>query len=355
MASSFGKTLLIWHESIDRELPWKSTNDPYKIWLSEIILQQTRVEQGTPYYLKFIDLFPTVNDLANATEEQVLLAWQGLGYYSRARNLHFAAKTIVELHDGIFPIKYENIRALKGVGDYTAAAIASFAYGLPYPVLDGNVKRVMSRYFGISDPIDQSQTIKDLKLKLDKVFLPNKPAAFNQAIMDFGALYCTPKNPSCVSCPFSDVCVAYDQDLVSFIPTKSKKITKTTRYFNYFIVSDGINTVISKRINKDIWQGLFDFPLIEMMTDLHPLKTKIDDLVKSILPKLSDQYVIKSTYRLDKHILSHQNIYVTIHKVKLVSKIDQIGSDFQLMNNKNKRKFAFPVILSKHIDSIIDN
>ncbi|MDF1697850.1 MAG: A/G-specific adenine glycosylase, partial [Saprospiraceae bacterium] len=190
--TTFAELLLNWHSHIDRNLPWKETRDPYKIWLSEIIMQQTRVAQGTPYYLKFIDAFPTIVDLANASENHVMKLWQGLGYYSRARNLHFTAKTVRDQYEGVFPEKYEDILSLKGIGKYTAAAISSFAYGGVYPVVDGNVIRLISRYFGITDAVDTNSTLKTINQHAQKLILGSNPADFNQAIMDFGALICSP-------------------------------------------------------------------------------------------------------------------------------------------------------------------
>lgn len=355
MTTSFGNKLLKWHESIDRELPWKNTKDPYKIWLSEIILQQTRVAQGTPYYLKFIRLFPTVNDLAQADEETVMLAWQGLGYYSRARNLHFAAKTIVNLYNSKFPDQYADILGLKGVGEYTAAAIASFAYDLPYPVLDGNVKRVIARYFGITQPIDQSKTISDLKTKLDMVFEPRKAAAFNQAIMDFGALHCTPSNPSCGTCPFNDTCQAFLQGLISIIPFKSKKIKKRNRYIHYIVISDQTKTIVNRRDKKDIWKGLYDFPSIELENS-HQLPTQcIESKILEIVKLDKVEFKVEKSIKLNKHILTHQNLYIEIHKVKIGINLSLIDAEFIIVDSKNHQSLAFPIILSKHIDIIMEN
>ena len=231
----FTETLLAWYDEHKRTLPWRDEHDPYKIWVSEIILQQTRVQQGWDYYLRFIEAFPTPQALAEASEEQVLLLWQGLGYYSRARHIHAAAKQIMHDHNGIFPNQYEDIRKLKGIGDYTAAAIASIAFGLPYPALDGNVLRIMSRIFGITDDIALPATrkaITDLCLQhIDR----QQPGIFNQACMDFGAIQCVPQNPPCETCPFQDECYAHRHQLVNILPVKSKAKAKRDRFLHFFL------------------------------------------------------------------------------------------------------------------------
>ena len=221
----FAKRLIKWYNFNKRELPWRSTSDPYKIWLSEIILQQTQVNQGLSYYLKFVEEFQTVKDLAKAPADKVMKLWQGLGYYSRARNLHEAAKNIVNEHKGEFPKAYEDIRALKGVGDYTAAAIASIAYNLPYAVVDGNVYRVLSRIFGIETPIDSTSGKKEFNELANELLTKKNPADYNQAIMEFGALYCRPKNPDCTNCIFNDKCEAYRLNKINLLPVKSKNMS----------------------------------------------------------------------------------------------------------------------------------
>lgn len=260
---SFTDTLLTWYEAHKRDLPWRGEQDPYKIWVSEIILQQTRVQQGWNYYLRFIREFPTLTALAEASEEQVLKVWQGLGYYSRARNMHHAARQVMKEFNGVFPHQYKEIRKLKGIGDYTAAAIGSMAFRLPYPAIDGNVFRIICRIFGIFDNV----TLPATKIKITDLcnrFLDrHDPGRFNQAVMDFGAIHCTPRNPHCESCPFQTDCYAYKHDAVANLPVKSVPAAKKERFFHYtFYIFDN-QTIIEKRVHKDIWHNLYQFPLIE--------------------------------------------------------------------------------------------
>lgn len=259
----FTQRLLTWYDEHKRSLPWRGETDPYKIWVSEIILQQTRVQQGWDYYLLFIETFPTVESLAKAQEEQVLRVWQGLGYYSRARNMHTAAQQIVELHQGIFPQQYDDIRKLKGIGDYTAAAIGSIAFGLPYPAVDGNVLRIISRIFGIFDDIATQKTRQKITDICTKIIDTQRPGDFNQACMEFGATWCTPKNPQCTECPFFNQCYALQHGQVNTLPIKSNKISKRERYFVYTIYIYSNNTLLEQRTGKDIWKNLYQFPLLE--------------------------------------------------------------------------------------------
>ncbi|HOY07625.1 MAG TPA: A/G-specific adenine glycosylase [Saprospiraceae bacterium] len=259
----FRTQLLSWAATHVRPMPWKGERDPYKIWLSEIILQQTRVEQGLPYYEKFVAAYPTVIHLAAAPEDELFKLWEGLGYYSRARNLHFTAKHIAGTLDGRFPDTYDDIRALKGVGDYTAAAIASFAYDLPHAVLDGNVYRVLARFFGIDTPTDTPAAKKEFTRLANELLDPERPAAFNQAMMDFGATHCTPQQPKCVTCPLQSKCVAFQTGRVNELPLKSKSLVKKERFFCYAVFNAGADTFVQKRTGKDIWHGLFDFPALE--------------------------------------------------------------------------------------------
>ena len=250
MKKTFTKKLLKWFVSNYRPLPWKGEKNPYLIWLSEIILQQTRVEQGLPYYEKFRKKYPTIKDLALAPEDEVMKLWEGLGYYSRARNLHTTAKFISKDLDGIFPKTHKEILALKGVGSYTAAAIASFAYNLPYAVVDGNVYRVLSRYFGIATPIDSTDGKKEFALLAQELLATEKPGAYNQAIMDFGATHCMPKQPKCITCLLNKKCKAFTENRIDILPVKTKKIKKRTRYLNYLIINQGNQVFINKRTGK---------------------------------------------------------------------------------------------------------
>ncbi len=260
----FSGTLLDWYAENKRDLPWRNTTDPYLIWISEIILQQTRVAQGYEYFLRFIKRFPDVVSLAAASEDEVMKYWQGLGYYSRARNLHAAAKSM----KGTFPKTYAEVRALKGVGDYTAAAICSFAYDMPYAVVDGNVYRVLSRYFGIDVPIDSTEGKKTFTALADEVLDKSRPADYNQAIMDFGAVQCTPQSPNCLFCPLSGSCRALSEGKVQQLPVKQHRTKTTNRYFNYIYVRMGAYTLIHKRTEDDIWKNLFELPLVETEKDL---------------------------------------------------------------------------------------
>ncbi len=260
----FSKLLILWYIDHKRELPWRLTKDPYAIWLSEIILQQTKVAQGLPYYKVFVSTFPTVHDLANAPEEKVLKLWQGLGYYSRARNLHFTSKYISKDLKGTFPTSFKELIKLKGVGDYTASAIASICYHEATAVVDGNVYRVLARFFGISTPINSTQGIKEFKSLAQQLIDPSQPGTYNQAIMEFGARHCTPKKPDCTSCIFNDKCVALQKNTVTVLPVKLKKTVVKKWYFNYFIIqSDGDTIILQQRTKRGIWQQLYEFPLIE--------------------------------------------------------------------------------------------
>lgn len=345
MASAIHYKLLDWYEANHRALPWKATKDPYKIWLSEIILQQTRVAQGTPYYLKFIEAFPTVQDLANAPQDKVLKLWEGLGYYSRARNLHFAAKTIVNKYGGVFPNNYKELLNLKGVGEYTAAAIASFAFEEAVAVVDGNVYRVLSRIFGITEPIDTPQGKKLFKEIAQKELSKQNPADYNQAIMNFGAMQCTPKNPNCEQCPFQNDCIAFKKNIIELLPIKSKKIKKRDRFFNYFIFYSNEKIVITKRSNNDIWKNLYEFPMIETDKKIQSIKQlqKQNELIQTTVNKGEHQY----TSQLLKQVLTHQNIAAQFILIKN-NDIENMEFDpnWTLILRKQLHQFAFPRIIN---------
>lgn len=304
----FSSTLLDWYEKHGRVLPWRETADPYRIWISEIILQQTRVVQGYDYFLRFVERFPTVRDLAGAASDEVMRLWEGLGYYSRARNLHVAAKQIVER--GGFPTDYEGVRALKGVGDYTAAAICSFAFGLPTAVVDGNVYRVLSRYFGISLPIDTVMGKKHFVALASELLVPDRAADYNQAIMDFGALQCVPRAPKCHICPLVDTCAARVSGQVECLPVKSKKVTVTERFFTYIILVDtsgGEEALwIRRRSAGDIWQGLYEPLLLETPA---PLSEEEVMQHEAVTPLLNG----RSTWRLIAKNKIHQLTHRRLH------------------------------------------
>ena len=253
-----------WYRQNSRNLPWRNTNDPYFIWLSEIIMQQTRIEQGTSYYEKFTSNYPTINDLANANEQQVLNDWQGLGYYSRARNLHYSAKLVRDEYNGVFPSTFDDILKLKGVGTYTAAAISSFAFKESKAVVDGNVYRLLSRVYDVDTPIDSSKGKKEFQLIADELIPQENPDIHNQAIMEVGSLVCTPKNPNCDECPLNGICLAREKNTVDLRPVKSKKTKVRDRYFHYLIYNDKGETYIEQRTEKGIWQNMYQFPMIEI-------------------------------------------------------------------------------------------
>jgi A/G-specific adenine glycosylase len=302
----FSDKIVEWYLSNKRDLPWRETNDPYKIWLSEIILQQTRVSQGLPYYRRFIDQFPDVQSLALASEQEVLRLWQGLGYYTRARNLHKCAKEVVSHYGGNFPTTFENLLKLPGIGEYTAAAIASFCYNEPVAVLDGNVFRVLSRLFGIEKEINSPQGKKIFTTLANDLISQTRPDLHNQAIMEFGALRCIPKNPLCSSCCFRSACVAAQNNLQEILPRKGKSKTARKRYFYYLVVQKGKSLLMKRRLDKDIWEGLYDFMLRE---NKRPIKTEklLDDLNLSFKDVAEVKTIEVS--KLYKHILTHQVIF----------------------------------------------
>lgn len=292
-----------WYRQNSRDLPWRSTKNAYFIWLSEVILQQTRVDQGRSYYEKFVAEFPIIDLLAAAEEEKVLKLWQGLGYYSRARNLHRTAKLVVEHFNGTFPANYKELLSLKGIGPYTAAAIASFAYDLPHAVVDGNVYRVLSRYFGIDDPIDSTIGKKNFQLLADSLIPHNAPALFNQAIMEYGALVCTPVNPDCEGCALVASCASGRSKLYLERPVKEKKTKVRHRYFHYFHSEKDGQICLLKRTAKDVWQELYEFPMIETESATDDSNEKLVQLIQN------------STRMFEaKHILSHQQIHATFYK-----------------------------------------
>lgn len=343
MASFFGDTLLKWYLANKRDLPWRHTNDPYKIWLSEVILQQTQVIQGLSYYNKFVKTFPTVKHLAKSKEDAVLKMWQGLGYYSRARNLHATAKTISTIYKGIFPKTYEEIRSLKGVGNYTAAAITSMAYNMPYAVVDGNVYRVLSRVFGISTPINSTEGIKQFQKLADELILKKKAGLYNQAIMEFGAKHCKPVNPDCENCVLNDKCIAYAKNQVSQLPVKHKKTKIRDRYFNYFLLIDkSQNVIVNQRNKKDIWQGLFELFLIETEKE-----TDLKTLLKSKqLKAFGENFVVEDKHMQFKHILSHQHLHSNFYVLRFKGKFSKKHSSIAI---KDLKKLAWPRLIDKFL------
>lgn len=343
----FTKNLLSWFETNDRPLPWKGERNPYYIWLSEIILQQTRVAQGLPYFNKFKENFPTVFDLANAPEDKVMKLWEGLGYYSRARNLHFTAKMIAHDFDGVFPNTYKDILTLKGVGPYTAAAISSFAFDLPNAVVDGNVYRVLSRFFGIKTPIDTTQGKKEFSQLAQELLAKKTPAIYNQAIMDFGATQCMPANPNCGICPMKSDCSALKDNLIATLPIKLKKIKKRDRYFNFLVFKKDDSTFLKKRIEKDIWQNLYNFPLIESQQFLTEVELTKNDFFQKIMT--TTDYVLKKKSKPFKQLLTHQRIIAVFWEIDLKMDFKQNDFDFFKVEQKNINNFAFPKIIDLYL------
>jgi A/G-specific adenine glycosylase len=341
----FTNSLTQWYLQNKRDLPWRKTIDPYKIWLSEIMLQQTRVAQGTPYFLSFTTAFSTVFDLAAANEEQVLKLWQGLGYYSRARNLHKTAQYIANELSGVFPDNYNDLLKLKGVGEYTAAAIASFSYNEAVPVVDGNVFRVLSRYFNIDTDIAVASAKKEFSALAFELMPKDNPAIFNQAIMEFGALQCVPKSPNCGICVFNTSCAALQKKKVDQLPVKSKKLKVRNRFFNYLVVSDdNENTIIQKRTAKGIWHNLYEFPLIE---------TDAPEDFDFISANIQEQFfenntVISIEDCSDKsiiHKLSHQHLHIKFWKIKVDGTVEN-GIDAATL-----KTFPFPIVIFNFIET----
>tara|TARA_B100000497_G_scaffold10448_1_gene11698 strand:- start:2369 stop:3439 length:1071 start_codon:yes stop_codon:yes gene_type:complete len=336
----FNGALLTWHQFVNKRLmPWKGVKDPYKVWLSEIILQQTRVEQGMKYYHAFLRNFPTIKDLADASEDEVLRLWQGLGYYSRARNLHFTAKDIVKNYEGQFPQSFIELLKLKGVGRYTAAAIASFVYKEPVAVLDGNVIRVLSRYLGIDTPFDTGKGRKVFENKANELLDKENPDKFNQAIMDFGATVCKPKKPSCEVCPLALNCVAYNEYRVSSLPVRKNRVQSRSRYFFAFHIENEKGLAIEQRTNKDIWQGLYQLPLQEVKSYETNLSTQIERALWLTFQENDINYLTHSP--VFKQQLSHQKIHIIFVKVAPTCPFND-GLNYTY--TRNLTKFAFPKI-----------
>lgn len=308
--------LIRWYAENKRELPWRETTDPYRIWISEIILQQTRVAQGLGYFNRFMERFPDVHALAEASDDEVMKYWQGLGYYSRARNLHAAAQDIVTRFGGVFPQDYQKVLSLKGIGEYTAAAICSFAWKLPYAVVDGNVFRVLARVFGMDTPIDSVVGKKEFSVLAQELLDCRHPDLYNQAIMDFGAMQCTPKAPACLYCPLQDCCVALASGQVNQLPVRMGKTTVKPRYFNYLhIHCQGIN-LLAKRGAKDIWQNLYEYPLIETPQPMDWGELQQTEAYRQLMEGTGEVQLLRSL-KMPGHVLSHRIIYACFHEIEV--------------------------------------
>ena len=317
----YSEKIIAWYLANKRDLPWRDISDPYRIWISEIILQQTRVNQGLEYYLRFVARFPTVSELARAEEDEVLKYWQGLGYYSRARNLHKAAKRIMSDFNGVFPKTHKEILTLSGVGEYTAAAVASFAYNLPFAAVDGNVYRVLSRLFAIETPIDTGKAKREFAVLSQSLLSETEAGLHNQAMMEFGALHCVPQSPDCANCPLQAQCRAFEQNLVSQLPRKSQKTKVTNRYFNYLFITLDENTFLQKRTGNDIWKNLYEFPLIEDEKLLNSDELFENEAFQRLFSDVK-RVEIKNISNPIKHVLSHRNIFAQFVSIEISNEND---------------------------------
>jgi A/G-specific adenine glycosylase len=348
MSKEFKIQLLEWNNSENfRQMPWKGEKDPYRIWLSEVILQQTRVEQGLAYYHRFIERFPTITDLALASDDSVFKLWEGLGYYSRCRNLLATARIVAFEHGGVFPNTYEAIIKLKGIGAYTAAAIASFAFGQPFAVLDGNVFRVLSRYFGINTPIDTTDG-KKLYATLANALLDfDNPGLYNQAIMDFGASICKPRLPLCASCVFREDCQAFEIGVADQLPVKSKHLQRKTRFFYYFILSYKGQYYIRQRSGADIWKDLHEWALVEKEADLDPLTTDFKQELQQLYKGIKGQITSISVAAVQQ--LTHQTIRGRFIHVTLNKPLPSGSSDLRLVTKAALKEYAFPRFINAYL------
>jgi A/G-specific adenine glycosylase len=352
-AENFRNNLHAWATQNSRPMPWKGEKNPYKIWLSEIILQQTRVEQGWPYFERFVKNYPTVSDLANAPEDEVMKLWEGLGYYSRARNLHFTAKVIAKDYGGIFPTDYKDILQLKGIGSYTAAAIASFAYDLPYAVVDGNVYRVLSRVYGIGLPIDSTHGQKEFAALAAELLDAEKPALYNQAIMDFGATHCLPQQPKCATCNFNTTCLAYKEEQTTFYPVKIKYIQKKERYLIYFVLNEKDEVYVRRREENDIWKNLYEFPQKEVTKEEFS-SHDINSLMKSSFDfsnEVFDNLQVTQFSKTYKHLLTHQTIYTIFYEISTLISL-KMNDSYIKKNRMHLKKFLpFPKVIQTYLQN----
>ncbi len=351
---NFAKILIAWYKKNKRDLPWRKTQDPYKIWLSEIILQQTRIEQGRAYYLKFVSHFTDVHKLAHASEHDILKLWQGLGYYSRARNLHKTAIIVANDHKGLFPGKHDELLKLPGIGEYTAAAISSIAFNEPRPVVDGNVLRFLSRFKGIETRVDTNSGKRMITNLATLLIDRQQPGEFNQAIMEFGALYCKPQNPDCGACIFRNECKANMESKIGIIPVKSKQVVQRKRYFHYlFIVKANEMVLLRKRSEQDIWRNLYDFPVIEKPKAVSQKKI-VEEISNYLGSDLMDnpQITISKEYR---HILTHQVILARFYTILLkdsepFNRINSLyGNNWDAVELKNVHQYPVPRLIEKFL------
>lgn len=351
MPSFFARHLLDWHIDNPRPLPWDDgPRDPYHIWISEIVMQQTRIEQGTPYYLAFINRFPSVQKLAAASTDAVLRYWQGLGYYSRARNVHKAAKYIIDELNGVFPRTYDELLVLPGVGPYSAAAIASFAYDLPYAVVDGNVKRVIARFSGVTSSIDDTPVHDQIRQIASGFMKGVSPGEFNQAIMNFGAIVCKPRNPGCATCPLSTRCYALQHRVVSDLPVRSKKKSNVLRHFHFIVLHWNGKILISQRGAKDIWHGLYTPPVLERNSERTPSKAQFVSFVEDLVGH-SEMAVVSSS-PAQSQLLSHQTIIGRFHHIHLSSAPIGKAKPGAWVTSKSIHKLARPKMIVAMTDQL---
>jgi len=346
---NFNDELVLWYQANKRSLPWRDTNDAYVIWLSEIILQQTRVEQGLPYFHRFLAEYPDVASFAAAPEDDILKLWQGLGYYSRGRNMLKTAQMVLEQYGGKFPQNYDQLIKLKGIGEYTAAAISSFSANEARAVVDGNVYRVLARYFGIDEPINSPAGKKIFQSTASDLLNKKNPGLHNQAMMEFGATLCKPKNPTCGICPVREGCYAFLHNAISSLPVKLNTLKIRERYFNYFLVSDGDNLVMNRRDDGDIWANMYDLPMIETESMLPP-----DELLA--LPEMNaffgDNIKIAEIFPVIKHVLTHQRLYVRF--IKIDSKPVKIKEQWFETSSNNLKKLAMPKVIFIFLKNIFN-
>lgn len=345
----FSKKLIAWYQQNRRELPWRNSSDPYKIWLSEVIMQQTRISQGLGYYLKFENRFPDIYSLAKASEDEVYKLWQGLGYYNRAQNLLRAARTIVKEYGGRFPEKQEELMKIQGIGSYTASAVASMAFGKPCPVVDGNVFRVLSRVFGLFTPIDTAKGKNEFSSLAGRLMAGHPPGIFNQALMEFGALRCKPKNPDCTHCIFLEECYARKNNAVSALPVKKPKAKVKDRYFYYWVAeTKNGKMLMKKRGPNDIWKNLYDFPLFTFKERLGPLQTIDNQLIRSIIGNVA--YTVNNISHEYIHLLTHQRIHAVFIRVFVENFPEQFPGKGLLLIEKNKiEKYPVPRLLEQYL------
>lgn len=346
-----GEIFIRWYREHGRDLPWRKTTDPYLIWVSEVILQQTRVVQGLDYYYRFTERFPDIQALAAAEEDEVLRYWQGLGYYSRARNMHQAARDMMNRFQGAFPRTHSEVLSLKGVGEYTAAAVCSFAYNQPYATVDGNVFRVLSRLFGIDKPID-TLSGKRFFTELATELMPRQaPGEFNQAVMEFGALQCTPQSPECARCPLSDRCVAREEGRVNELPVKQGKVKPLPRYFNYLQVVSSGRMLLAKRTQRDIWQNLYEFPLIETDIPIDFQQLQEQPLFCALTAGLPEVVVTRPVADL-KHVLTHRIIYASFFRVEVPFFSPEMERLYRVISCGALDDYAVPRLIQRYLENL---